>query len=285
MRLHAAISSLLVLLCGTLGAQEGSFVREFRPCYFTSGIPLSEAPSADNADVKFQLSLLFPLADDLGGKGWDLGFGYTQVSLWNLYAHSSPFYDSTFVPGIYLSRSFPAPSGERNILAGIEHRSNGRDDAYSRSINYAFALYSRRWDRPGTGSLTLSGGLRLGTGWYGDVATIDIMTIYSGLLKFKALLSSSDGKFELMAEALPILNPNIANVTAEIRFRPFGKIKNPYLFLQFHRGYDEAFRDCVTVGGPVIEADGNVPYDAAVPMAPRSFLRFGLLFAPANFLR
>ena len=285
MRRLATISALLILLCGTLGAQEGSFLRELRPCYFSSGLPLGQAPDKETADVKFQISFMIPVADDIAGKGWNLGMGYSQISLWNLYAHSSPFYDTTFIPGLYLEKTFGAPSGERNLIAGIEHRSNGRDDPYSRSINYLFALYSRRWDRPGTGSLTLSAGLRLGTGWYGDALTMDIMTVYSGLLKFKAVLSSADRRWELMAEALPVLNPYIANLTAEIRFRPLQTARNAYLFAQFHRGYDEAFRDCVTVGGPLVQPDGKVPYDGLDPVAPRPFVRFGLMFCPDNFLR
>ena len=36
---------------------------------------------------------------------------------------------------------------------------------------------------------------------------------------------------------------------------------------------------------PVIQADGKVPYDGLDPVAPRPFVRFGLMFCPDNFLR
>lgn len=264
-----------------LGAQEKQFLRELRPCYFVSGVPVGSAPDKETADVKFQLSLGFNIASDIAGKGLDLAFGYTQISLWNLFAHSSPFYDNTYVPGLYMFKAYELRSGSGRLTAGIEHRSNGRDDAYSRSINYAFCSFDRKIVLRSAASLTLTAGVRLGTGWYGDDPTFDIMYRYMGLARFKALYSPAGRRWEFSGEVLPLFNSAApANVMLEGAWCPFRKAGNPYLFIQYHYGYDEAFRDCITAGGPRIDADGNVPYDGLSPARPRGMLRFGLSFTP-----
>ena len=103
------------------------------------------------------------------------------------------------------------------------------------------------------------------------------MTRYLGLAKFSSDLSLSDGRWGFSVEAIPLLSPSVANVTAQLSWRlPFGRI-SPYLLLQYHYGYDESLRDCMTVGGPSIRDDGTVPYDRADPAMPRSMLRFGIM--------
>ncbi len=83
---------LLLLSVQALIAQDRPhFIEMFRPLYLTTGVPLTEKPTKDNADVKFQLSLEIPIWRNIGGSGIDLLAAYTQISLWNFYAHSSPF--------------------------------------------------------------------------------------------------------------------------------------------------------------------------------------------------
>ena len=267
------------------GRAEKRIIDVFRPIYFTSGAQLGTPLSGATSDVKFQVSFRSDLARNIGGSGIQLAVGYTQISLWSVYVHSLPFYDHTFIPGLYAWKQFDVKGGAHTLLWGYEHRSNGRDDAFSRSINYLFCTYARRWDWADDESLTLSAALRLGTGYYGDQRTFDIMTRYMGLARLRALWMPKGGRWELSCEALPLLNRSLANVTAEVAWTPFGKRGNPHLFVQYHYGYDEAFRECVTVTGPVIEEDGNVPYDGAAPAAPRQMLRFGLLFSPGSLMR
>ena len=125
-------------------------------------------------------------------------------------------------------------------------------------------------------SLYLSAGIRPGIGYYGDKVTVDIMTKYLGIVKLKGVLSLDNGNWELMGEALPVFSKVVSNVTAQVAWKlPVGRI-SPYLFLQYHYGYDEALRDCITVTGPSIGEDGIVPYDGADPAMPRHMLRFGI---------
>ena len=61
------------------------------------------------------------------------------------------------------------------------------------------------------------------------------------------------------------------NVNVEAARRIGRRNNNPYLFVQFHYGYDEALRDWLK--------------DSNGPLAPRAMLRFGLLLTPHNFMR
>ncbi|HQN46820.1 MAG TPA: phospholipase A [Rugosibacter sp.] len=70
-----------------------------------------------------------------------LHFGYTQTSIWDLGANSSPFRDTSYRPSLFWqgethdeSRLMPEV-----LRAGFEHESNGKDGVNSRSINTLFA--------------------------------------------------------------------------------------------------------------------------------------------------
>jgi len=102
--------------------------------------------SGDNTNAKFQLSFKFRLfmPDDPRSKGLldNLYFGYTQFSLWDLKAPSAPFRDTNYRPSLYY---YLSDLGIGNgvvsrvgIATGLEHESNGRDGAESRSINTYF---------------------------------------------------------------------------------------------------------------------------------------------------
>jgi len=122
-------------------------------------------------EIKFQISLKVPFANDLlGARGdrfgnnLDLWFGYTQVSFWQAYhfERSSPFRETNYEPEIgftyrghggadrqegvlYQRGQFILPS----ISAGFAHQSNGEGGTLSRSWNriwLSFVLgYGEAW--------------------------------------------------------------------------------------------------------------------------------------------
>lgn len=108
------------------------------PMYFVFG---GEKPAA-----KFQLSMKYRILDDAGPlavrypalKG--LHFAYTQRSLWDITAASSPFYDTSYMPEL-LFESLADDTGTHGgfswlgYQAAFQHESNGRDGAGSRSMN------------------------------------------------------------------------------------------------------------------------------------------------------
>lgn len=113
---------------------------EHDPVYFIYG--------PDDPAAKFQFSfkyriLGFDTSDDSPSR--TLQFGYTQRSLWDIDASSSPFYDTSYMPSVFYESLAPAPAapGARftwlGWQAGFQHESNGKDGPDSRSLNTLFA--------------------------------------------------------------------------------------------------------------------------------------------------
>lgn len=256
----------------------------FRPMYFTAGLPLDEKPSDETADLKFQLSFRLNMFRDIKDSGVDVFVGYTQRSVWNIFANSSPFYDHCFMPGLYCSWPMKSKTGNEfgNLLFGVEHRSNGRDDDFSRSINVAFATYSHYLPH----NVILQASLRAGFCYYGDEITMALMNHYLGYVDLSASWTSPQKNWNLSLGVTPIWNKSIANITAEAGWKPGKKGSNPYIFLQYHYGYDDAMRDCRYAGPQEHNADGYVIYNhAASPLPPHHTLCFGILLHPQNCFR
>ncbi len=112
------------------------------PVYFIYG---PDAPGA-----KFQFSFKYRVLGEKAGLGKTLPAlrglyaGFTQRSLWDIDAQSSPFYDSSYMPELMLeSQSVidPGAAGGFKLLgyqAGVRHESNGQQGVNSRSVNIAY---------------------------------------------------------------------------------------------------------------------------------------------------
>jgi len=120
------------------------------PIYFICG---NDAPGA-----KFQVSLKYRLltfASSGTRQPQTLQFGYTQRSLWDIAAESSPFYDTSYMPEVfYQSAAAPHPGQPRwftwlGYQVGYRHESNGRDGRDGRSLNYLYALSGLAFALPG----------------------------------------------------------------------------------------------------------------------------------------
>lgn len=241
-------------------------VEIFRPNYFIVGLPLDRRPDEDNCNVKFQASVRLNLFRNVGkNKDWDIFAAYSQISVWNLFGESSPFYDNTYIPGFYVYHPMRNKAGEvaNSVLFGFEHRSNGRAGDLSRSINYLFASYTHYFPC----NLMLQATGRFGYGYVDEGKGFEMLTHYHGLVTFSGAWTTPKRDFEAMFSVSPVFSGSIANVTAEISYRLSERLGNPYVFLQFHYGYDEAQRDCN-------------PGMRPVPM-----LRFGLTYTPHTLMR
>jgi phospholipase A1 len=122
-------------------------------------------PNADvqDAEAKFQFSVKIKLWESILGTNTDLWFGYTQLSLWQVYnsAFSAPFRETNYEPEILLNfRTDTDIFGlvrNRFIQIGLNHQSNGRGEPLSRSWNRfvanfgfergAFNMVLRTWLR------------------------------------------------------------------------------------------------------------------------------------------
>jgi len=127
--LTPAISALERAFAGRFGLHES--------IYFIYG---PDAPAA-----KFQLSFKYKLMElnQTGPSGFThtLQAGYTQRSLWDIDASSSPFYDTSYMPEIMLESLAPMPTKRDGWFTRLgsqlafKHESNGRDGPASRSLN------------------------------------------------------------------------------------------------------------------------------------------------------
>jgi phospholipase A1 len=124
---------------------ERTFANRFgfhEPIYFLYG---TEAPAA-----KFQFSFKYRLIGE-NSKFGDLippfrgfYFAYTQRSLWDVDADSSPFYDTSYMPELFFE--WLAPDDKKNagwfhwlgLQTGVRHESNGQAGTDSRSLNIAY---------------------------------------------------------------------------------------------------------------------------------------------------
>jgi outer membrane phospholipase A len=76
-----------------------------------------------------------------GGFAHMLQAGYTQRSLWDIDANSSPFYDTSYMPELMLESLAPMPTERDGWFTRLgsqlafKHESNGRDGPDSRSLN------------------------------------------------------------------------------------------------------------------------------------------------------
>jgi len=110
----------------------------YEPNYFSVG---SNGPT----NAKFQVSLKFRVFNPETKTPFLEGIylAYSQTSIWQTGLSSAPFYDSSYRPSVfYLDEDvsqWPFRKTSRlGFQAGLEHESNGKDGAASRSMNLAF---------------------------------------------------------------------------------------------------------------------------------------------------
>jgi phospholipase A1/A2 len=98
----------------------------------------------EKVEAEFQFSFLLPIYRELWGSNWDLFFGYTHHSWWQLYNDewSRPFRETSYMPEVF--GRYMRDSGPMNIL-GMEV--SALDLAYVHNSNGQIKLLSRSWDR------------------------------------------------------------------------------------------------------------------------------------------
>lgn len=104
----------------------------------------SWADDARKDEVKFQLSLAFPIIRGIAGDNSVLGMSYTQRSWWQAFnrSASSPFRETNYEPQLFVGWATDYQWGDwtlRDIETGFNHQSNGRSDPTSRSWNRIYA--------------------------------------------------------------------------------------------------------------------------------------------------
>ncbi|MDX2480956.1 MAG: phospholipase A [Desulfuromusa sp.] len=112
----------------------------YEPMYFLVG--------TDPGKSKFQISFKYRLFNPSGSLSQrfprlrGLYFAYTQTSFWDLASDSAPFEDTSYKPELFFLTSNWAsrPQWLQGLFvqSGVQHESNGREEAFSRSTNTAY---------------------------------------------------------------------------------------------------------------------------------------------------
>jgi len=213
----------------------------YEPLYFIAGL---EPPNA-----KFQISFKYQLLSNRGAlvqrypllRGFFLG--YTQTSVWDWSAPSAPFEDSSYRPELFY-RYERVDAGRwadwlrLDLQAGLQHESNGRGGADSRSLNIGYA-------EPGV-TLGRKDGLRLRLAprvfaYLGDLSDNPDLKDYRGHLELRSRLGWERG-LDLAATGRlgddwdrGSLQLDLTYPMAQFVFGGF----SPYLHLQYFYGYGE----------------------------------------------
>lgn len=173
-------------------------------------------------------------------------FGYNQLIFWRLLANSRPIDDVTFNPEFfYRLRPFDGASVLESIDIGLlEHRSNGKQSADSRSLNSNFVGLNFRWG--GRRWLTVFSS-KLSFSYDFDEPNWDILEYWGPLqleLSFIQLFDAWFDKTEFKITAHPggkfAQNWARGGYMAEVSFRPGGLDIVPAIYLQYYRGHAES---------------------------------------------
>ena len=212
------------------------------PLYFVVG-----SNSERDFDARFQLSFKYRPFDP-GARvaqfvpyASNLYFAYTQTSLWDLGAHSSPFKDTSYKPSVYYKWIGP----NRDFIpaewkVGFEHESNGRDGDDSRSINMAFIKPAWNIDFAHGRRLTLS------PKFYQYIEKSDNSDIpkYRGYVDWQARFGREDGAIltALYRRGTRGHSSSQLDLTYPISDKVFGRT-GTFIHLQMLEGYGETLID------------------------------------------
>lgn len=212
------------------------------PLYFVVG-----SSSERDFDARFQLSFKYrPFDPDARVAQYlpplsNLYFAYTQTSLWDLGGNSSPFKDTSYRPSVY----YKWTGSGRGIVpdgwsAGLEHESNGRDGADSRSINTVFVRPTWHFDFAHGNRLTLS------PKFYQYLEKSDNSDIhqYRGYVDFQARYGREDGAIvtALYRQGTGGHASGQVDFSYPISDKLFGRT-GTFIHLQLMEGYGETLID------------------------------------------
>lgn len=215
----------------------GPYFRLYRDNYFVVGTDPVHKPTANNSDVRFQVSIMQKLTRSTLPLGTYIFLMYTQQVSWDVFKNSMPMHDFTFNPGLGIVK--PLFTRDRylgNVSLVVEHMSNGRDSVQSRS-----------WNRIAIGgnimiteNVTVDGKI-----WIPIVDgqnNRDILK-YVGIFQGGVSVFSKNRKF---GGSLHFVKRNTwkldYNTILDLYWRPWDRA-NQYFFLQWYNGYGENLLD------------------------------------------
>ena len=234
----------------------GPYFGLYKDNYFIVGTSPFHKPTSTNSDVKFQISLGIRLTDATLPWNSFIFLMYTQKTFWNVFQESLPIKDINFNPGIGWSKPFFNKDryvGKLTLM--IEHESNGRDGAASRSWNRISVSASSIIDK----WLMVHAKI-----WYPIIDSGNNKDIlkYCGIYQSGVVITTPDKKFAFGITWVKRSGWNLNfNTIWEFTWRVHKK-SNLNLFAQYYNGYGESL----------------INYNQFTSM-----LRIGLVFKPKFF--
>ena len=214
----------------------------YEPMYFLAG--------PDSPTARFQISLRYQLLNNDGALAerapWlrGLSFAYTQTSLWDLAGQSAPFFDSSYKPELLyvlprVDRGKWADWFRLDLQGGVQHESNGRDGASSRSLNIAYLKPTMKFGRDGGIELALSPKAFV---YLPDVVDNPDIALYRGYFGLQSIIGWDRG-LQLRTEGRLGNHADRGSVQLDLTY-PMSEFLagsfSVYLHLQFFNGYGES---------------------------------------------
>jgi phospholipase A1 len=172
-------------------------------------------------------------------------FAYNQMMFWEVTKDSRPFEDIDFNPELYYVKSLDHPI-LRGMSLGLEHRSNGKDEDESRSLDRIFAEVEAQLGR---GAWRMHGTVRLY--WLYDIDWQNNSNIrrYTGFVStrvsFEGIteqLFPSKGEIYLafLPGGVPDLEKGHGALEFTVKYRFGLSDVMPYVMFQYYYGYMES---------------------------------------------
>nr|WP_206194048.1 phospholipase A [Serratia microhaemolytica] len=198
----------------------------------------SWAHEANKDEVKYQLSLAFPIWKGIAGKNSLLGASYTQRAWWQLSNtdESAPFRETNYEPQLFIAWATEAAIGGwtlRDVELGFNHQSNGREEPTSRSWD---RLYFRLMAQQGDWQVEIKPWLRLSEGANRD-DNPDI-TKYLGYYRLRVGYAARNSVFSL--EGHYNWNSGFGNIQLGWSYPITSHVR---LYSQIFSGYGESMID------------------------------------------
>mgnify|MGYP001309706267 CR=1 FL=1 len=204
--------------------------------------------------AKFQFSFKYRLLGEDAELGdrvpalWRLYFGYTQRSLWDIDADSSPFYDTSYLPELMFESQTvldpDSPGGFKWIgyQAGLRHESNGRSGPTSRSINMVYFRPGVAFGRFDSWHVIVAPRISHSVS---DLSNNPDIERYRGPLELQAVVGYSDGPSLTLTNRIG-RDGDKGSLQADLNIPvKFDRLFDfaTYMMIQYWQGYGESLLD------------------------------------------
>ncbi|WP_255989958.1 phospholipase A [Chitinolyticbacter albus] len=226
---------------------QNTALQNFAGARFAPHEPMYFLFNGNGEDARFQFSFRYQIFDPdsviaqrypwLGG----LRFAYTQTSLWDLSADSTPFYDTSYKPELFYERAnfIRLPFADRFDLAlGFRHESNGKGGDESRDLNQLFLTPTLTWGDVNGHHLVFS---PVFAAYVTDMDNNKDIADYRGHVDWR--FRAGDGQGLTVGSLARIGNSGKAGAQVDIAY-PLKALTGLDLFayLQYWKGYSETLR-------------------------------------------